>query len=192
MSTARWMSRIAVAFAMGCLLVACGEQGEILKDYAVGDKSEEEVTFLNDRFGVLKPEGWVIMDDLHDGAAIGMGNPLREAYMVSITESAEDFDAMTVEEHSELTRQSISESLQNYAEDGPYEVTTASGVRGVSYQLTGSFERINIVYNHVTLGTEDHFHQVLLWSIKSRYASNEADFDRVVESFNEKYITLRE
>ena len=65
------------------------------------------------------------------------------------------------------------------------EFLDIGGNRAVRYRLTGTMDGLNIVYWHVTLETEDHYHQMLLWSLKSKFSKNKADFDSVIQSFEE-------
>jgi len=65
------------------------------------------------------------------------------------------------------------------------EFLDIGGNRAVRYRLTGTMDGLNIVYWHVTLETEDHYHQILLWSLKSKFSKNKADFDSVIQSFEE-------
>lgn len=52
-------------------------------------------------------------------------------------------------------------------------------------RLTGNSDGINVVYWHVTIETREYYHQMVLWSLKSKFSKNEADFIAVIQSFEE-------
>ena len=144
----------------------------------------KKVEFLDQSFSVIMPSSWSVRSDLNDVADLQMGNPLKEAYTIIISENKMDFDDISMEEHSEITRSMIKQGLKNCHESNQ-EFLDIGGNRAVRYRLTGTMDGLNIVYWHVTLETEDHYHQMLLWSLKSKFSKNRADFDSVIQSFEE-------
>ena len=86
--------------------------------------------------------------------------------------------------HSNLTRSMIGQNLKNYHESDQ-EVLNIGGNQALLYRLTGSVDGLNIVYWHVTIETENHYHQMLMWSLKSKFAQNQDDFESVLQSFEE-------
>ena len=144
----------------------------------------KKVEFLDQSFAVKMPSSWSLRSDLNDVADLQMGNAFKEAYTIIISENKMDFDDISLEGHSEITRAMIKQGLKNCHESNQ-ETLDIGGNRAVRYRLTGSMDGLKIVYWHVTLETEDHYHQMLLWSLKSRFSKNEADFDSVIQSFEE-------
>jgi len=86
--------------------------------------------------------------------------------------------------HSGLTRSMIGHNLKNYRESDQ-EVLDIGGNPALRYRLTGSVDGLNIVYWHITIETENHYHQMLMWSLKSKFAQNQDDFESVLQSFAE-------
>ena len=144
----------------------------------------KKVEFLNQSFAVTMPASWSLINDLNDVADLQMGSRFKEAYTIIISENKMDFDDISLEDHSNLTRSMIKNGLKNCHESNQ-EILEIEGTQALRYQLTGSIDGLNIVYWHVTLETENHYHQMLLWSLKSRFSKNKADFDSVIQSFEE-------
>ena len=142
----------------------------------------KKVEFLDQSFSVTMPASWSLRNDLNDVADLQMGNAFKEAYTIIISENKMDFDDITLEGHSDLTRATIMQGLKNFHESNQ-EILDIGGNRALRYRLTGSMDGLNIVYWHVTLETENHYHQMLLWSLKSKFSKNQADFDSVIQSF---------
>ncbi|GAB1266683.1 hypothetical protein [Aurantivibrio infirmus] len=142
----------------------------------------EEVSFLNNKFSVIKPASWSIRTDLNDAADLQMGNLFKEAYVVILSENKDDFEDITLEEHSALTKSYISESLENYKETEP-ENNLSKKYKMIRYQISGTIEGLNVIYWHVSVETDHHFHQLLFWSLNSKFESNAADYNSVIQSF---------
>ena len=145
-------------------------------------KKPEKISFLEDSFSVMKPGSWSLRSDLNEVADLQMGNPLKEAYVIIISENKMDFDNLSLEEHSEITRSSLREGLKNFRESEP-EYLDNGEYATLRYRLAGNINGVNIVYWHVTIETPAYFHQMLLWSLKSKFSKNEADFNAVIQSF---------
>lgn len=142
----------------------------------------EKIEFLNNSFAVIKPASWSLRSDLNDVADLQMGNSFKEAYAIIISENKMDFENLSLEGHSDITRSLIKEGLKHYQESDPEYLNNGS-FRFLRYRLSGNINGVNVVYWHVTLETEEHFHQMLLWSLKSKFSKNEADFNAVIQSF---------
>ncbi len=157
-------------------LVAC----DYLSSFTAS--KSKKIEFLNNSFSVAMPSSWSLRSDLNDIANLQMGNAFKEAYAIVISENKMDFDSLSLEGHSDLTRGLIKTSLSKYKESGP-EYMSNGNLRTLRYRLTGSLGGLNLVYWHVTIETKEHYHQMLLWSLKSKFSSNEADYNSVIQSF---------
>ena len=145
-------------------------------------KKPREISFLDDSFSVIMPASWSLQKNLNDNADLQMGNPFKEAYAVILSDNKMDLDNFSLDEHSNLTRSFITNSLRDFQESEP-EYFYVGEHEAVRYQLAGTIDGIHAVYWHVTIETENYFHQFILWSLKSKFSKNEADFDAVIQSF---------
>jgi len=168
------------SFGIAVILVVAVFSGIVACDFL--PKEPKKVDFLDKSFAVLMPKSWSLKSDLNDQADLQMGNPFKEAYTIIITENKMDFDDISLEEHSDLTRSLIQRGLKGYHESDP-EIIDMGDIQAIRYRLTGSLDGINLVYWHVTLETENHYHQMILWSLKSKFMKNETDFNSVIHSF---------
>ena len=145
-------------------------------------KKPERITFLEDSFAVIKPANWSVRSDLNEVADLQMGNSFKEAYVIIISENKMDFDHLSLERHSGITRAALREGLKNYQESAPEYLDNVE-YPVLRYRLSGNIKGVNVVYWHVTIETQAYFHQMLLWSLKSKFSKNEADFNAVIQSF---------
>ena len=113
------------------------------------------------------PPGWLPATDLNDGSWLQALDPMRNRYLMVISESREDFDAeMDVQEHSSRTRAALAASVRLLAVRGPQERQVA-GFRAVQYELDALSDRTLITYLHTTVEGHRAFHQVLAWATRS-------------------------
>ena len=185
------MANIGKKYCIGLILLLAVLSANVACDLLPNEP--KKVDFLDKSFAVLMPASWSIKSGLNAQADLQMGNPFKEAYTIIISENKMDFDSISLEEHSNLTRSMIKRGLKGYNESEP-EFIDMGDIQALRYQLAGSLNGINLVYWHVTLETENHYHQMILWSLKSKFAKNEPDFDSVIHSFevlDDKAIVLK-
>ena len=133
---------------------------------------------------VRLPAGWVPVNDLNDGSWLQAVDPLRNRYLIVISESREDFDpAMDAQEHSSRTRASLAASVRVLAVRGPEE-RQVSGFRAIQYELDALSDRTLITYLHTTVEGRRAFHQVLTWATRSWFSR--PVFERLLDGFTEQ------
>jgi len=132
------------------------------------------------------PSGWKQekAQELHDQAELQASDRANEMYVIVMSESKEDFRDMTVDKHSQSTRSALIERLESPEVSDPKPVTV-SGLGGVQYEIRGGVDNLNIVYLHTTVESPTHFHQILAWTLKSRFDKNRGALDAVTHSFKE-------
>jgi hypothetical protein len=132
------------------------------------------------------PAGWKQEkeQELNDQADLQASDRANEMYVIVMSESKEDFRDMTVDKHSQSTRSSLIEKLESPEVSDPKPVTVG-GLGGVQYEIRGGLENLNIVYLHTTVESPTHFHQILAWTLKSRFDKNRGALDAVIHSFKE-------
>ena len=130
------------------------------------------------------PAGWMPATDLNDGSWLQAVDPLRNRYVMVISESREDFDTdMDVQEHSSRTRTALASSVQLLAVRGPQERQVA-GFRAVQYELDALTDRTLVTYLHTTVDGHRAFHQVLSWATRSWF--DRPTFEKLLDGFAER------
>lgn len=146
------------------------------------NKTGKMVTFYEDQFSILKPKKWRMMNDLNEEADLQMGNVRKEAYAIVLTESKMDFEDASLQDYSDLTRGFLSENLKKHEESAP-EKLTINGYPAIKYSITGNIDFIKLKYWHVSIEAGDHFHQIVMWSLNSKFEKNQATYNKVIQSF---------
>jgi hypothetical protein len=133
---------------------------------------------------VKLPNGWIPASDLNDNSWLQAVDPLRNRYLIVISESREDFDSgMDALEHSSRTRAALAGSVRILAVRGPEE-RQVGGFRAVQYELDAVTDRTMLTYLHTTVEGERAFHQVLTWATRSWF--DRETFERMLDGFTEQ------
>ncbi len=133
---------------------------------------------------ITPPLGWAIDYDLNDRAEIQASNLKDSLYFISLTENKTDFASMTLDQHSETTRGLLVSTLSNAVQSGPVNLTI-NGQPAVQYEIMATSDNTNIGYLHTTIETPTHYHQLLAWTLQSKFAEKRGELDRVTRSFKE-------
>lgn len=152
---------------------------------ALASDTPDTVTASDRQSQITLPKGWKVKPDLHDEAEIQVGTALGQAYLLVLSEFKQDFDEITYEQHSQLSRTGLLEKLKNaQVRSGPTQLTI-NGMPAVQYEVRGSVDGVKLVYLHTTIDGKASFHQVITWTTPSRYAKNKATMQSVITSFKE-------
>jgi len=147
--------------------------------------AETVVTSEDKLLQVTVPEGWQKQTDLHQEAEIQTGNPKKDLFLIVLSEAKMDFDNITYEDHSKLTREPLLKNLINAKlESGP-KILTINGLPAVQYEISGSVDKIKIRYIHTTVDGAKQFHQILAWTLPSNFEKYHVELEAVVASFKE-------
>lgn len=171
------------AMVLGLLLLT-GCSIDTIKSILGQDSSQfKAITSADGDFQLNVPQNWKEETELNDVASIQSSNRLQEMYVIVIDESKEDIDeSMTLEEYSKLTRNALMKAADSAVIEGPRELTV-NKTPFLQYEIQGTVEKIKISYLHTVVETPKHFHQVLAWTLKSKWEKNQAMLKKVVESF---------
>jgi hypothetical protein len=132
---------------------------------------------------ITVPGSWKT-DKLNDQAVIQASNRMGELYVVVVSEPKEDLNDVNLQKYSELTRGQQLKAMKNGSEEGPV-ARTVNGLPAIEYVLRGSVDSANVVMKHVAVDGTKRFHQVLVWSLKSKWDSEKGTLDAVVASLKE-------
>jgi hypothetical protein len=133
---------------------------------------------------VRLPDGWIPATDLNEGSWLQALDPLRNRYLIVISESRDDFDPqMDAQEHSSRTRAALAASVRLLAVRGPSE-RQVGGFRAIQYELDALTDRTMLTYLHTTVEGHRAFHQVLTWATRSWF--DRSVFERVLDGFVEQ------
>ncbi len=133
---------------------------------------------------ITLPDRWSEDRELHASAEVQASNRPAEMYTIILSESKADFGSLLLEEHSEITRELLTENLSDVTQSQPTRLTV-NGHPALEYEIRASIDNIEVVYIHTTVETPTNFHQILAWTLPNNFAANQQELRQVIQSFQE-------
>jgi len=131
----------------------------------------KEMTSDDSKIRVMVPGDWVKLPQLHDTAPIRVGNKEKEQYLIVLTDAKSDLGNMSLEKHHQTTRDGMSEKMKDASASAPVSLTIGDHP-AIQDELSGTKDRTDVVFLHTTVDTGEHYHQILAWTLKSRWEQN--------------------
>lgn len=132
---------------------------------------------------VTRPAGWVHTPGLNEEATIQIASPMRELYLVVLSESKVDFaSGTTMDWYSTLTRDHMAQTGTIRHQSGPTRLIVG-GYDAVQWEIHATVDMLNVVFLHTVVDTPGHFHQVLGWTLESRFEGGRGELQSTIESF---------
>ncbi len=170
---------LLLTFTLGCQFF-----NQIQKKIEEGQKPKV-ITSTDGKCQLTVPASWSPQKDLNDDANIQAGNLLAEQYTVVISETKVDFtDDMDLNGFTEIVRKGIGETIKTpiVSEIRPLMV---NGYPAVQFDVTGSVDNIKARWLYTIVDTPKNYHQILAWTLNSKYEANKPVFLEVINSFKE-------
>jgi hypothetical protein len=94
-----------------------------------------------------------------------------------------DFD---LQKHHQLTRDATVGNMKDSSAT-PSVSVTIDGNPALQDEISGTADNVKIVFLHTTVERAGHFHQILAWTLKSRWESKKARLQEVTRSFRSSH-----
>lgn len=144
----------------------------------------KDISSADGKLRITVPSAWEERKGLNDSADLQAAYLPSEMYVVVLSEPKEDFQDMTLAKHSELTREALMEGVKDPVVSGPFALQV-DGHPAIQYEIRGAVNNVKIVYLHVTVDGAKYFHQILTWTIPSRFEANKPTLEGVIQRFKE-------
>lgn len=131
------------------------------------------------------PTSWKKHPELNDTAGMEYANLPREQYLIVTSDSKAHFTSSAdVFGYNVYLERNLRNSVENLQVKYLGEVKI-NGMIGLKYEIRGEVDNIKIVYLQVALEGENHFHQLLFWTVPTRWRANLQSFEEALVSFTE-------
>lgn len=131
------------------------------------------------------PGRWSLEKDLNDVANLQVANRFAEQYTIVISESKQDFGPkMDLNKFTDLIRKDIPTAIPG-AVIMEKTSTTVNGYPAVQFEVEGTVEDVKAKWLYTMVDAPKNYHQILAWSLVSKYAKNKPVFLEVINSFKE-------
>jgi hypothetical protein len=169
--------------ALAVAATACLPMGK-LSQKSSEQNNVKTLTSSDGQSQITIPAGWKEDAELHEEAELRASDRASEMYVIVITDSKQDFEDMSVEKHSELTRGIILDGLAS-PQISPASKVSINGYPGVQTEIRGTVDKINLVYIHTSVESPKNLFQIVAWTLPSRFEKNRSTLVEVIESFKE-------
>ncbi|MBA3714224.1 MAG: hypothetical protein H0W76_17495 [Pyrinomonadaceae bacterium] len=178
------LRKLAAVALFAAILMACNLAQQVKKGIEAAAKPTV-LTSADGKYQLTIPAGWRADSQLHDDAGLKASNRIKEAYVVVISESREDFtDDMTLESFTKITRDAMLKNLGSPDSAAPTP-TVIGDYPALRYELQGVVSNVKVIYINTTVETPSGFHQILAWTLPSRLNQQRNVLQEVTGSFRE-------
>jgi hypothetical protein len=147
---------------------------------------EKEIASADGKERILAPASWKSLPGLHESASVSAGSKFQEEYLIVLSENKADLEDFDLKKHHELTRDQTVGNLKG-GSASPLISLTIDGHPALQDEISGTVDNLNIVYLHTTIDRGEYFHQILAWTLKSRWGSKKARLQEVTRSFRSSH-----
>ena len=143
----------------------------------------QEIRSDDGRLMVTTSGFWVKRTDLNKQASLQGAYKDKELYVIVITDPKSAVGALTLQQHHQTTRDHMLQRMSNSSATAPVSITI-DGHPALQEELTGTEKGAVLTFLHTTVDDNDGFHQILAWTVKSRWAANSSQLRDVTNSFH--------
>ncbi|MDQ6787707.1 MAG: hypothetical protein M3033_12940 [Acidobacteriota bacterium] len=169
----------ALAANFGCSAIS------LIKKQIDKAQTPQTITCTDGRCQLTVPGSWSIQTDLNKEANFQAANPLAEQYAIIISEAKTDFPPKTnLDGYAELIKQNAKKTTV----DPVFSETKTIVVNGYparQFELSGTINNIKANWIYTLVEAPKNYHQVLMWTIDSRYAANKPVLLEAANTFKE-------
>ena len=136
------------------------------------------------KFQITVPAGWLENSTLNAKADIQAANPVKEMYVIVLTEAASDFsEDLTLDQYTDITLNSMKSNLGSAAAATEPVRVQINGNLAMQYELQGETKNVKLAYVITNVRSDDHFHQIVTWTLQSKLDQNRKILRDVAASF---------
>ena len=126
---------------------------------------------------------WVKRTDLNQKASLQAAYKDKELYVMVLSESKSTVPNMTLEQNHQLSRDHMLQKMTNSSATQAVS-TSIDNHPALQDELTGTDNGSNIVFLHTTVDEGDYFDQIVAWTLKSRWPTQQQELRDATQSFH--------
>lgn len=147
---------------------------------------EFEPVIVKDRFSIELPTNLKRTEGLNEDATLEYSDPIKELYIIVLEEPKADSvsEPITLDRYFELASKGIEYGVEEGKLISPVR-QTINELPAIISDISGKFEKENIIYKLAVIEGKRSFYQVLCWTLGKHINENEEKIDKMVASFTE-------
>ena len=150
-------------------------------------KTEFHTVKIKNQYSLDLPDYMGEARDLNTEASLQYQNTFRELYAIVLDEQKTDFpnpEEINLENFYSIVRGNLEGTLKNPTFSAARD-TTINGLKAKLFSLSDNTEGVDIYYQFAYLESDNHFYQILIWTLENRKDQYIKDMDRIIASFKE-------
>ena len=168
------------ALAMTMLFDMIKSERGRLHDLAV---KQQEITSDDGKLKVTASGFWVKTSDLNKQASLQVANKSNDMYLIVFTDAKSVVGDMTLDRRHQTTRDRKLQSMENASATQAASLTI-DGRAALQDEVSGTQQRINLVFLHTTVDDGDYFQQIVAWTTRSRWPKQNQELREMTRSFH--------
>ncbi len=126
---------------------------------------------------------WVKRTDLNTRASLQAADPHKDLYVIVITDPKPTVGDTTLQQHHQSAREHKLKQMTNSSASTSTPITI-DGHSALQDEISGTEKGAILTFLHTTVDGGDSFHQIIAWTLKSRFAANKSELAEVTNSFH--------
>jgi len=140
-----------------------------------------ELVSTDHMIGITAPSHWKILTKVNDEAQLQAGAPYREEYLLISNELKSDLD-LDLKGYAGLLVGHLKDVMTDAVVSEPEEVTI-NGLKALRFTAAGTIKGLKVDYLVTVVESQKHFHQLMMWTLRSKKDSAFPIFRDVAGSF---------
>lgn len=180
----KFVRTLAPLFLILAIVIACNFSESVKK--GIEQAAQPKVVKSKDgKTQLTVPSTWIEDPTSNPAASLQVVNALSGMYAAIITEGRQDFSkTLTLDKVTELIREQQGKRIEGAQFTEPVP-TTINGHPAMQYEVRGTIQNVNLAYLNTVVETPDNYHQILTWTLQSKFDANKPTLAEVAQSFKE-------
>jgi len=192
-------AKLSFALFIGLALVACGGSSAAGSDADAGSTATYRTVKFENLYSLEVPDYMEATRELNNEASLQFMNTSREAYVIVIHESKEEFieafremdmydeELSVLENYATFQKQTFTYAIDEETQNEPIEYRTINGIKAGVSVLAGRSAEIpyNIYYQFAFYEGNDTLYFLVAWTLSDNLSQNKADLKAISEGLKE-------
>lgn len=149
----------------------------------ISRSNDKGITSDDGKLRVTTSGFWVKTSDLNKDAALQAQNKSQDMYVMVFTDAKSGVGPMTLEQRRQSTTDRKSQGMQNASATKAVSLTI-DGHAALQDEVSGTQQKINLVFLHTTVDDGDYFQQIVAWTTESRWPKQNQELRDITNSFH--------
>jgi len=108
---------------------------------------------------------------------------VSDKYIIVLQESKIDFQKGTsLKDYTGLVVNLMRNNLTDPSSTPPVNITV-NGMKAQLFEISGSIDKMNLKYLVAAVESKESFHQIILWTLPSKYDSLKGEYRKIIDSY---------